>query len=108
MKDNPSIFQSSGIKNLGPLCIKSLGEETKIYSNFFLDLHPSKNLSTLKDNIFIHMCINKNLAYGMCSIYCSYIKLSLSAGENANSLMLQCNSNCVYLFLIKCITCPMQ
>lgn len=29
------------------------------------------------------MYINKNLAYGMC-IYCSYIKLSLSAGENAN------------------------
>lgn len=79
-----------------------------ILFQFFLDLHPSKNLSTLKDNIFIHMCINKNLAYGMCSISCSYIKLSLSAGENANSLMLQCNSNCVYLFLIKCITCPMQ
>lgn len=46
------------------------------------------------------MCINKNLAYGMCSIYCSYIKLSLSAGENANSLMLQCNSNCVCNFRI--------
>lgn len=86
MKDSPSIFQSSGIKNLGKLCVKSLGEETEFvwfYSNFFLDLHPSKNLSTLEDNIFIHMYINKNLAYGMC-IYSSYIKLRLSAGENAN------------------------
>lgn len=48
----------------------------------------------------------------MCSIYCSYIKLSLSAGENANSLMLQCNSNCICSFRAyfkkKCNTCTMQ
>lgn len=38
--------------------------------------------------------------------------LSLSAGENANSLMLQCNSNCICSFRAyfkkKCNTCTMQ
>lgn len=67
------------------MCKKSRWGNKNLFDfiQFFLNLHPNKILPTLGDNIFKHVYINKNLAYGVC-IYCSYIKLSLSAGENAN------------------------